>query len=250
MVRAGDRPVNEKSPITCAMILAAGLGTRMRPITHHIPKPLIKINNQALIDYKIAAARRAGIDTIIVNIHHLADQVIEHLSHITDLKIIISDESDQLMESGGGILKALPHFGEEAFVVMNSDAFWAGERSSNLRELTNCWNRDEMDILLSLAELGQAVGFEGAGDFFMDDRGHLLRRGKKKSAPYAFAGDYIVHPRIFKNLPRGPFSSNILFDRAIDEGKLLGKQLQGTWLHVGTPDSIKVAQHAIALLHP
>ena len=229
-----------------AIILAAGLGTRMQPITNTIPKPLVIINGKALIDHKLDAARRAGIGKIVVNVHHLAGQLEQHLEKITDLEIIFSDERKQLMDSGGGIVKALKHFDNRPFVVLNSDTFWHGDESANLRSLIDSWDNAKMDILMGLAEVEKAVGFYSAGDFFMDEEGLLARRGEHESAPYAFCGDYITHPQVFKNSPKEPFSSNTLFDQAISKHRLKGKPLNGLWLHVGTPDSIREAERAIA----
>ena len=229
-----------------AMILAAGLGTRMRPLTNQCPKPLIKVDGIALIDHKLEAARRAGIKTVVVNVHYLADQLESHLRHCENPRIVISDERDQLMDSGGGISAALSHFGSDPFLVMNSDTFWIADKSPNLLQLLDFWRDGDMDILLSLASKSQAVGFNGVGDFFIDDNHRLVRRGNATCAPYAFAGDYIVHPRIFANRPQVPFSSNILFNQAIDKGRLWGLQLSGTWLHVGTPAAIAQAEQAIA----
>ena len=232
--------------INKAMILAAGLGTRMRPLSERTPKPLIKVDGKALIDHKLEAARGAGITTIIVNVHYLADQLEEHLSKTRDLDIIISDERDQMMDSGGGIAKALDNFGDEAFLVMNCDAFWAGENTSNLLQLSDGWNGEAMDMLLGLAHVDHSVGFDGVGDFFMDNHKALTRRGDKPEAPFAFSGDYILHPRIFHGFASEPFSSNVLFDRAIGNGRLSGQQMQGTWLHVGTPEAIGDAENVLS----
>lgn len=229
-----------------AIILAAGLGTRMQPITNTIPKPLVKIDGKTLIDHKLDAARRAGIRKIIVNVHHLAEQLEEHLEKIHDLEIIISNERKLLMDSGGGITKALVHFDNRPFVVLNSDTFWHADEPANLLFLGENWNGDEMDILMGLADVEKAVGFHGAGDFFKSADGCLTRRGKHSSAPYAFCGDYITHPDVFQNSPTAPFSSNTLFDEAISKHRLKGKLLKGLWLHVGTPESIGEAERAIA----
>jgi MurNAc alpha-1-phosphate uridylyltransferase len=236
--------------ITKAMILAAGLGTRMRPVTERIPKPLVKVHGKALIDHKLDAARRAGINTIIVNVHYLADQLENHLNQCNDLEIILSDERDQLMDSGGGIYKAMgdfADFGDAAILIMNCDTFWIGDKIPSLLQLYKVWDEGKMDLLLALADVNQAVGFHGAGDFFVDNDLSLTRRGTSRSAPFAFAGDYIVHPRIFHDLPTGPFSSNLLFDRAINQRRLCGIKLQGTWLHVGTPETVIEAEQAIVL---
>ncbi len=240
MVRAGHRPMVNK-----AMILAAGLGTRMRPLTNAIPKPLVKVNHKPLIDYKLDAARRAGIEKVIVNVHYLADQMEEHLQACDDLEVIISNERDLLLDSGGGIFNALSNFDNEAFLVMNSDTFWIDDNPPSLLQLLQCWDDDNMDILLALANREYAVGFHGVGDFFLKEDRLLAWRGERSTAPFTFAGDYIIHPRAFYNIPEGPFSSLILFDRAMDNNRLCGIQLDGTWLDVGTPRSLKEAEQAI-----
>ncbi|MCF6320818.1 MAG: nucleotidyltransferase family protein [Rhizobiaceae bacterium] len=230
-----------------AMILAAGLGTRMLPLTRHIPKPLIEINGRSLIDYKLEAARRVGVKTAVVNVHYLADKIEEHLAFCDNPQIILSDEREKLLDSGGGIQKALPHFADEPFFVLNSDVFWHGDKIPALSQLSKYWDGDKMDILMALAHREKAIGFYGAGDFFNDGDNRLTRRGENKTAPFAFAGDYIVHPRIFQNAPKEPFSANLLYDQAIAKGRLFGVPLEGLWLHVGTPQSIGEAQRAIAL---
>ncbi|MCP4185239.1 MAG: nucleotidyltransferase family protein [Hyphomicrobiales bacterium] len=232
-----------------AMILAAGLGTRMRPLTKDIPKPLVKVHQKSLIDYKLDAARKSGIKNIVVNVHYLADQMEEHLNDIDGIDITISDERDLLLDSGGGILNALNHFDNKPFLVMNSDTFWIDDTPDSLLQLFDKWDSATMDILLALANKNQAVGFHGSGDFFMKNDGCLSWRGKNKAAPYAFAGDYILHPRIFHDMQEGPFSSLMLFDRAMTKDRLHGVNLEGTWLDVGTPDSLIKAEQAIALLN-
>ncbi len=230
-----------------AMILAAGLGTRMRPLTDNTPKPLIKVNGKALLDYKLDAAKQAGIKTVVVNVHYLAEQIEEHLSKFNGLEIVISDEREKLLDSGGGIANALNHFDDQPFAILNSDTFWHGDNPPSLVQLIEFWNEDKMDILMALAKTDEAIGFDGAGDFFKDKYDLLTRRGKELSAPFAFSGDYIVHPKIFENAPDGPFSANSLYDEAIAAQRLYGLKLNGLWLHVGTPQSLSEAQSAIAL---
>ena len=232
-----------------AMILAAGLGTRMRPLTNDIPKPLVKIHQKSLIDYKLDAARKSGIKKIVVNVHYLADQLEEHLNNVDGLDIVISDERDLLLDSGGGIFKALNHFNNEPFLVMNSDTFWIDDNPASLLQLFKKWDSTAMDILLALASKNQAVGFQGLGDFFIKNNNCLAWRAENKTAPYAFAGDYVLHPRVFDDVPEGPFSSLLLFDRAMTKDRLHGATLEGTWLDVGTPDSLTNAEQAIAQLN-
>jgi len=228
-----------------AMILAAGLGTRMRPLTDNIPKPLVQVHQKALIEYKLEAARKSGIKSVVVNVHYMADQLEEYLNNIDGLEIIISDEREMLLDSGGGIFNALSHLGNEAFLVMNSDTFWINDNPASLLQLFEKWDSEAMDILLALAHKNRAIGFHGPGDFFLKKNNCLACRAKSNAAPYAFAGDYIVHPRVFHDIPEGPFSSLMLFDRAMSKDKLHGVSLEGTWLDVGTPDSLIEAERAI-----
>ena len=232
--------------ITRAMILAAGLGTRMRPLTDNTPKPLVKLNGRPLIDYKLDTIRQSGIKTVVVNVHYLADQIEAHLSSVRDLEIIISDERDMLMDSGGGIHHALPHLGTAPFIVMNADTFWTNDDPKSINQLINLWNGNQMDILLALADRKKAVGFTGEGDFYIESANHLSWRGERANAPYAFTGEYILKPEIFRDLPDQPFSALTLFDRAMTANRLYGYELAGHWYDVGTPKSLEQAQTAIA----
>jgi MurNAc alpha-1-phosphate uridylyltransferase len=229
-----------------AMVLAAGLGKRMRPITERMPKPLVRVHGKTLIDHALDALAAAGVARAVVNVHHLADQLEGHLASRAMPRIIISDERTALLESGGGVAKALPQIGSEPFYILNSDTFWVEGYRPNLVHLAEAWDRDRMDMLLLLASTTAAVGYAGAGDFTMDTEGRLSRRKERQVAPFAYAGAAIASPAIFTDLPEGPFSLNLLFDRAIEAGRLFGIRLDGLWLHVGTPDSIAEAEEAIA----
>lgn len=233
-----------------AMILAAGLGTRMRPITDRMPKPLVKVHGKPLIDHALGALGRAGVARAVVNVHYLADQLEAHLAEREkaglDPKTVIADERAGLLDSGGGIANAMPLLGDEPFFVLNADTFWIEGLKPNLTMLADAWNAGDMDILLLLADMGKAVGYPGMGDFTMDTEGRLSRRGEKSVAPFAYAGAAIVHPRIFADVPRGAFSLNLLFDRAIEAERLHGIRMEGLWLHVGTPEAIGEAEAAIA----
>jgi len=228
-----------------AIVLAAGLGTRMRPLTNTTPKPLIKVWNKTLLDHSIDALDDAGVGNIVVNVHYLADQIEAHISSRQTPIVTISDERDLLLDSAGGAKKALPELGEGAFFLLNADSFWVEKKSSNLAKMSTVWNDDDMDILLLVSSKENAVGFDGMGDFFMSPAGQLTRRGDKETAPFIYAGAAILHPRIFTNSPDAPFSLNALFNEAIEEGRLYGTNLEGLWLHVGTPASIDEAESAI-----
>ena len=229
-----------------AMILAAGLGKRMRPITDAIPKPLVHVHGRPLIDYGLDALERAGMEKIVVNVHYLPEQVEAHLTARGNSGIVVSDERDQLLDSGGGVAKALPELGGDPFYVLNADSFWIEGYRPNLGHMSRVWNDDRMDVLVLLAGMANSIGYSGAGDFTMDPEGRLARRGERHVAPFAYAGVAIMHPRLFTDLPEGPFSLNLLFDRAIENERMYGIRLDGLWLHVGTPEGIHEAEEAIA----
>jgi len=232
--------------IRFAMVLAAGLGKRMRPITNTLPKPLVSIAGKSMIDYGLDRLAEAGVETAVVNVHYLADQVEAHVRDRTRPAIIISDERDALLDTGGGIAKALPHFNGEPFFVYNSDSTWIEGARPNFELLRQAWQPDRMDILLLLSPTVRAVGYAGPGDFTIDALGRLNRRIEKRVAPFVYAGAAIVHPRAFDDAPQGAFSFNLLFDRAIAGGRLFGMRMDGQWLHVGTPEAIHEAETAIA----
>lgn len=231
-----------------AMVLAAGLGLRMRPITERIPKPLVPVDGRPMIDYVLDRLVAAGIATVVVNVHHLADQMIEYLARRTNLRPLISDETGQLMESGGGLVKALPKLGSKPFFILNADTFWLepdGAESSNLRRLAGAWDNSRMEMLLLTTAFGQTVGYEGRGDFLADPDGRLRRYDATAPDPLVYPGVGIVDPRIFADAPDGPFSLNRCFDRAIGRGRLYGLSAQGLWLTVGTPEAVGRAEVAI-----
>lgn len=227
------------------MMLAAGLGKRMRPVTATTPKPLIEVGGKALIDHGLDKLQAAGIGQCVVNVHYLADLVEVHLAKRETPRIVISDERGGLLETGGGICKALPLLGEEPFVLLNSDSTWIEGVTPNLEHLIHQWDGARMDVLLLLSEIVASVGYDGRGDFDMAKDGSLSRRVERAVTPFAYAGAAILHPRIFADAPEGAFSLNLLFDRAIESGRLHGVQMEGVWLHVGTPEAIAEAERAI-----
>lgn len=229
-----------------AMVLAAGIGKRMRPITATVPKPLVEVGGRALIDHGLDRLEKAGVETAVVNVHYLADLVRVHVTRRNRPNIVISDEREKLLDTGGGIARALPHFGSEAFYVINSDSFWIEGPRPNLDWLAGGWNDDRMDALLLLASTVRSIGYNGRGDFRMDPAGRLARRPEREVAPFAYAGAAILHPRLFADCPEGPFSLNRLFDQAIEAERLFGVRMDGAWLHVGTPETIGEAELSIA----
>lgn len=229
-----------------AMILAAGLGTRMRPITETMPKPLVKVHGKTLVDHGLDALSSVGVKKTVVNVHHFPELMRDHLSQYKGTEIVVSDETDQLLDSGGGVKNALPHLGDRPFFLLNADSFWVEGYKPNLKHMADFWRDEDMDILLLLSGMATAIGYDAKGDFNMDADGRLTRREERTVAPFAYAGAAIFNPAIFADTPDGPFSLNTLFDRAIEEERLFGHRLEGMWLHVGTPDAIREAEEAIA----
>jgi len=231
---------------TRAMVLAAGLGKRMRPITATTPKPLVEVAGRSLIDHGLTRLRAAGVEVAVVNVHYLADLVEVHVQKCRSPQIVVSDERAALLDTGGGIVHALPHLGTKPFYVYNSDSFWIEGVRSNLDLLAERWDEAEMDALLLLAPTVGSVGYSGPGDFDMDKDGRLERRPERRVVPFAYAGAAILHPRLFEGAPAGAFSLNILFDKAIEAGRLYGHRMEGMWLHVGTPEAIAEAEAAVS----
>jgi N-acetyl-alpha-D-muramate 1-phosphate uridylyltransferase len=229
-----------------AIVLAAGLGKRMLPITASMPKPLVKVAGQSLVDFALDRLHEAGIATVVVNVHHFADMLEAHLRTRVLPRIIISDERGALLETGGGVRKALPLLGDEPFITFNSDSLWIEGKEPNLKRLVKAWDPERMDILMLVAPLSTSIGFEGRGDFHMEESGRLSRRGTDDSAPFAYAGVAIVKPELVHGTPDGAFSANAFYDRAIAKERLYGLCMEGQWLHVGEPQAIAEAEKCLA----
>jgi len=227
------------------MVLAAGLGLRMRPLTDGMPKPLITVGGKALIDHVLDRLAEAGVETAVVNVHYLADQIERHLAGRRTPRIVISDERDELLDTGGGVVKALPCLGAAPFFHINSDTIWIDGVKPNLLRLAAVFDPARMDALLLLAATSTSVGYGGRGDFTMMPDGRLSRRREQEVVPFAYAGVAILDPTLFAAAPPGAFSLNLLFDRAIETGRLYGLRLEGVWTHVGTPEGIAAAESAI-----
>ncbi|MBX9454253.1 MAG: nucleotidyltransferase family protein [Mesorhizobium sp.] len=227
------------------MVLAAGLGKRMRPLTDTMPKPMISIAGKTLLDRGLDALAGAGVEKAVVNVHYLPQQIIDHVAQRSRPDIVVSDESGLLLDSAGGIVKALPELDAEPFFILNADTFWIDRDGSDLERLALAWDDARMDILLMLARPDDATGHSGSTDFLLDAEGRLARaRGAPEGLIYAGAG--IVHPRIFEGAAAEPHSLNVYFDRAIAAGRLLGAAMRGHWITVGTPDAVAAAEAAIA----
>lgn len=224
------------------MLLAAGLGTRMRPLTDERPKPLVKVAGKPLIDHALERLQQAHVERAVVNVHYMADMLIDHLSAVTNPEIVISDERSELLETGGGLVHALPHLGSDPFFVVNTDSLWIEGAQSSLERLRRGWDDDTMDMLLLLCSTVSSYGYNGLGDFCCDANGTITRRPESEIAPFVFTGIYLVHPRIFKGAPTGKFSMNVLFDKAIEAGRLKGLRHDGLWMDVGTPEAIEIAE--------
>jgi N-acetyl-alpha-D-muramate 1-phosphate uridylyltransferase len=229
-----------------AMVFAAGLGTRMRRLTDAVPKPLISVAGKALIDHALDRFAAIGVETAIVNVHHLASQIEAHFATRKAPKIIVSDEREKLLGQGGGIAKALPLLGQKPFFIANTDAFWIDGPADNLRRLASSWNPDRMDILLLVAAAATSVGIDSSGDFHLAPDGRLIRRGEREIAPFVYTGVGIVKPGLFAGRAIKVFPLTPFFFAAADRGRLYGQRLDGLWLHVGTPEAIKDAEQMLA----
>ncbi len=231
---------------TTAMVLAAGLGKRMRPITTTTPKPLVEVGGRALIDYALDRLMQAGIKRAVVNVHYLADLVEAHVSRRAAPAIVISDERERLLETGGGLKKALPLLGDAPFLTLNSDSLWIEGPRPNLPRLLEAWDPERMDILLLLAPIATSLGYEGTGDFAMDTQGRLRRRRDREVTPFVYAGVSVMKPELLADTPDGAFSANLLYDRALVDNRLYGLRLDGQWLHVGDPSALQAAEERLA----
>jgi len=230
-----------------AMVMAAGLGKRMRPLTASRPKPLIELAGKALIDHVLDRLRAAGVGRIVVNVHYLADALEAHLqARASDFDLKISDERQLLLETGGGLVAAEPLIDCDSFFAINSDNFWVDGPSDTLKLLAAQWDDGAMDALLLLVPHARAYNHRGIGDFHLDRFGRLRRRGRSKVAPYVFTGIQIVSKRLLDGAPEGPFSTNILWDKAIEAGRCFGAVHQGLWFDVGTPAAVRATEAALA----
>jgi MurNAc alpha-1-phosphate uridylyltransferase len=231
---------------TTAMIMAAGLGKRMRPLTATRPKPLIEVGGKALLDHVLERLRMAGVRKVVVNVHYLAEALEAHLmSRAHGLEVVISDERDLLLETGGGLVKAAPLIDCDPFLALNSDNLWVDGPADTLRLLASQWDDERMDALLLLVPLARALNHRGMGDFHMDRTGRLRRRERSHVAPFVFTGIQMVSKRLLRDSPDGPFSTNLLWDRAIEEGRCFGAVHQGLWFDVGTPECIQLTETAL-----
>jgi MurNAc alpha-1-phosphate uridylyltransferase len=232
--------------IDTAMLMAAGLGKRMRPLTATRPKPLVKVAGRALMDHALDRLAAGGIKTVVVNVHYLADTVEAHLKTRKDMDFRISDERAKLLETGGGLIHARPLLGDKPFICANSDNLWIDGPAETLGMMQRLWDPERMDALLLLVPLARANCHSGPGDFHMDANGRLTRRKTAHVAPFVFTGVQILSPRLLVDPPADVFSTNIFWNRAIEAGRLYGSVHQGLWFDVGTPQAIPVVESMIA----
>ncbi|HEY1142979.1 MAG TPA: nucleotidyltransferase family protein [Sphingomicrobium sp.] len=229
------------------MVMAAGLGKRMRPLTATRPKPLIEVAGRPLLDHVLERLRSAGVEKVVVNVHYLPDTLEAHLAKkVHGLDVVISDERDQLLETGGGLVRAEPLIDVDPFLVVNSDNFWVDGPADTLRVLASHWDDERMDALLLLVPHARAQNHRGMGDFHMDRFGRLRRRHRGRVAPFVYTGIQMIAKRLLEGAPQGPFSTNILWDKAIETGRCFGAVHQGLWFDVGTPAAIGQTESFLA----
>ena len=228
-----------------AMVLAAGLGQRMRPLTDTMPKPMVSVAGRPLLDHVLDRLADGGVTEAVVNVHYLPDQIIAHTAGRAHPRVIISDERDQVLGTGGGVVKALPLLGHEPFFHVNSDTMWIEGVRSNLVRLAEAFDPARMDILLLMAPTASSIGYSGRGDYSMLSDGTLRKRREHQVVPFVYAGAAIISPSIFDGAPEGEFSLVRMFDKANEQDRLFGLRLDGVWMHVGTPDAVAAAEEAL-----
>ena len=227
-----------------AMILAAGLGLRMRPLTETMPKPLVSVAGQPLLDHVLDKLEESGVADAVINVHYLPDQIIRHTAGRVSPRVTISDERDQVLGTGGGVVKALPLLGDAPFYHLNADTLWIDGARSNLLRMAEAFDPDQMDILLLMAPTASSIGYTGIGDYAMLPNGALRRRKENQVVPFVYAGVAIISPAVFAGAPEGEFALTKIFDEANAQERLFGLRMDGTWMHVGTPDAVLAADEA------
>ena len=229
-----------------AMLMAAGLGKRMRPLTATTPKPMVRVAGKPLIDRALDRVEDAGIAKAVVNVHYLAESIEAHIGARQAPAVTFSDERAELLETGGGMVKAnaaglLP----DPFFACNADSIWLDGPRNAFLDLSQAWNPDKMDALLLVVTHARAHNFDGTGDFYMDGAGRLSRKRPDRIAPFIYTGIQLVSHRLLRDAPEGKFSTNILWDRAIAEDRLYGVAFTGQWYEVGTPQHIRPTEEAL-----
>ena len=238
--------INQPAMPKSAIVLAAGLGTRMRRYNGDIPKPLVAVGGKPLIDYSLDRLADAGVERAVVNVHYMAEVLERHLAPRAKPQIVISDERGMLLGTGGGIANALPKLGAAPFFLVNSDTLWLDGVKPNFARLADAFDIGRMDVLLLLAPTVGSIGYEGSGDYAMLPEGRLRRRTGGGAVPFVYAGASILAPPLFDGAPAGEFPLTLLFDRAGERGRLFGLPLEGRWMHVGTPEAVAEAEAVLA----
>lgn len=231
-----------------AMVLAAGRGTRLQPFTDSVPKPLVPVGGVPTLQRILDHLEVAGVERVIVNAHHLGEQIVAFLAGRTSPMIEVIEE-EELLETGGSVANALDQLGDEPFLVVNGDSVWLDGMSSSVAAFSRYWDEEKMDVLLQLHPIARMTGWQGKGDFTMDQEGRLARREEPRVAPFAYMGLSILHPRIFKDLPEPPFSLNLLYDRAEEQGRLFGAVHDGLWYHISTIEDLEMANRRFETGH-
>ena len=234
--------------ITTAMLLAAGLGTRMKPLTDTRPKPLIEVAGRTLIDRVLDKLAAQGVTRAIVNVHYFPDMLAAHITRRTDIGIIISDEREEVLETGGGVIKALPLLGDDPFFVINTDVTWATAGDTTFSDMAAAYDPARMDALLLLAPMENTLGFRGPGDFYLASDGQVERRGERATAPYVFAGTHITRADLLRSYAPTPFSANIYWNAFASRGRLFGTVMSPFWMHVGDPAGREEAEARLNLM--
>jgi MurNAc alpha-1-phosphate uridylyltransferase len=230
---------------TKAMVLAAGLGLRMRPLTERMPKPMVPVAGKPLLDHVLDKLADAGVGEAVVNVHYLPDQIIDHVARRSRPRIIVSDERHEVLGTGGAVVKALPLLGDAPFFHLNADTMWIDGARPNLTRMAEAFDPARMDILLLMAPTASSIGYGGSGDYAMLPDGALRKRKENQVVPFVYAGVAIMSPALFADAPTGEFSLTKIFDRANDRERLFGLRLDGVWMHVGTPDAVQAAEQAV-----
>jgi len=225
-----------------AMVMGAGHGTRMAPLTDDKPKPLVPFMGRPLIDHVLARLDAAGVGDVVVNVHAHADLLEAHLKKVSSPKILISDERAELLDTGGGVKKARPLLGDDPVFTFNSDSVWIEGRRPTLTRMMEVWDPERMDALLMIASATNTIGEVRRGDFTMEPDASLVRRQEQTVAPFMYAGVQIIKPALFDEGPEGPFSTNLMWDNAMERGRLFGLRMEATWMHVGTPEDLADAE--------
>jgi len=234
--------------VDTAMVMAAGLGTRMRPLTDDRPKALVELAGQTLVGHALDRLAEDGVGKAVVNVHYFADDLEAHVRKRIMPSVAISDERPQLLETGGGLVKARDELGDAPILVLNIDSVWLEDEGGPLalETLRQAWDGTRMDALLLLAETGRSLGYDGAGDFTLDGEGRVARRGDAASAPYAYMGVQVFDPKLLEGRAVEPFSTNVIWNESLERGRLYGLALQGDWMHVGDPVALKAAEDKLA----